>query len=263
MLKICLRNHFPFIPSLCPLTHVLTHTHFLRTSKNRQLQLDKSTQDILFAMDYTQQPTAAYQAPRQMSTEKQGMTPMGSDNNLKTHVHGNNYGSKWLFGFWDCCSPMSTCCLGTWCPCFLYGKTYAREHGEGETSGCSWMVSHYLNEQRLKAYQRVQCCAWYCAAQVGFNSCLQCITRGQQREKHGIEGSAFGDFCGALCCPCCGLGRFFAASACSDLSTDDLQSRKRKRVLSAILEWTRRRRLLTSRSTSRCNTQHELDSRRD
>lgn len=77
--------------------------------------------------------------------EKSGPTPMGSQNNLQAHQHGSKYGSKWIFGFWDCCSPCSTCCLGFWCPCFLFGKTYAREHGEGETSGCSWMVSNFFS----------------------------------------------------------------------------------------------------------------------
>lgn len=48
-----------------------------------------------------------------------------------------------------------------------------------------------------------RCCVWYLTASVGVNSCLQCVMRGQQRERHGIEGSAFGDFCGSLCCACC------------------------------------------------------------
>lgn len=72
--------------------------------------------------------------------------------------------------------------------CVLFGKTYAREHGEGESSGCGAM-----------------CCAWYCAASFGFNSCLQCIMRGQQREKYGIEGSGFGDCCASFWCGCCTL----------------------------------------------------------
>jgi len=31
------------------------------------------------------------------------------------------------------------------------------------------------------------------------------LHRSQQRERHGIEGSAFSDFCGSLCCACCTL----------------------------------------------------------
>lgn len=93
------------------------------------------------SMDYTQRPNTAYQASHQMRNQNVGTTPTSGVNNVQAQVHGNKYGSKWLFGLWDCCSPMSTCCLGCWCPCLLYGKTYAREHGEGETNGCSWMVS--------------------------------------------------------------------------------------------------------------------------
>lgn len=95
-------------------------------------------------MNYPQQPNAAYHAPEPMTAELQGVGPLGQRSDLKAHNHGNGYGSKWLFGFWDWFSPVSTCCLSCWCPCVLYGKTCARERGEGEKSGCNWMVGQYL-----------------------------------------------------------------------------------------------------------------------
>ena len=50
-----------------------------------------------------------------------------------------------------------------------------------------------------------QCFAWYCLACIGGNAILQFINRGEMRRKYGIDGSGFGDFCGACCCTCCQL----------------------------------------------------------
>lgn len=133
-----------FTPSLDRFfVHSLFFTYFvftilLRTLQTIQFSIDQSSSAKLIAME---QPSATYQAPQQMTAEKNGLSPMGSDMNLKSHQHGSRYGNKWLFGFFDCCSPLPTCCLATWCPCILFGKTYAREHGESDTSGCNWMVS--------------------------------------------------------------------------------------------------------------------------
>lgn len=34
---------------------------------------------------------------------------------------------------------------------------------------------------------------------------MQTYKRGVMRDRLGIEGSSFGDFCSSYCCPCCGL----------------------------------------------------------
>jgi len=99
-----------------------------------------------------------------------------------------SFGKKWTFGFWDCFSPVSTCCLGCWCPCILFGRAQAREKGEVDPSGCGLM-----------------CCAYYCLMHIGGQSCLQGFQRANMRDKYGIEGSLAMDFVGACCCPCCGL----------------------------------------------------------
>ncbi|KAI1616702.1 PLAC8 family-domain-containing protein [Exophiala viscosa] len=95
---------------------------------------------------------------------------------------------RWTFGLFDCCSPVDTCCLGCWCPCILYGKTYAREHGDPDASGVN-----------------TSCMAWYAASCFGAACILQFMNRGQIREKYGIEGGSFGDFCASWCCGCCTL----------------------------------------------------------
>lgn len=85
-------------------------------------------------MNPTQQPRPANQAPRQQMPQMPVET--------RRPKPGPNGSSKWHFGFWDCCSPMRTGCLGFWCPCLLFGQTHAREHNKGETSGCGLMVGH-------------------------------------------------------------------------------------------------------------------------
>lgn len=61
-----------------------------------------------------EQPQATYQAPQQMSEKPQAQAPVQA----QAHNHPKNgFGNKWLFGLFDCCSPLDTCCLGFWCSC--------------------------------------------------------------------------------------------------------------------------------------------------
>ena len=42
-------------------------------------------------------------------------------------------------------------------------------------------------------------------AYCGFSWILQCLKRGDMRDRYGIQGSSVEDCLGAMCCPCCGL----------------------------------------------------------
>ncbi|KIW37579.1 uncharacterized protein PV06_10225 [Exophiala oligosperma] len=108
----------------------------------------------------------------------------------ESHQYSHSAGShgSWTFGLFDCCSPFGTCCMGYWCPCFLYGRTYARDHGDPDASAVNG-----------------SCCAWYMLSCFGAQCILQCINRTSIRERHGIEGGSFGDFCTSCCCTCCAL----------------------------------------------------------
>jgi len=97
-------------------------------------------------------------------------------------------GAKWSFGLFDCFSPFGTCCLGCWCPCILYGKTQDRYKGDHDSSGING-----------------SCCAFYALMCVGLPCILQCTNRGATRDRYGIEGSSFGDFCSTCWCGCCTL----------------------------------------------------------
>ena len=87
---------------------------------------------------------------------------------------------KWKNDLFDCLEIMdNTCCLACCCPCIVYGKTRQR-------------------------FAKENCCGACCLC-----SLLPCLflvkTRGDIREKYGIEGSCIGDCCTHLCCGCCAL----------------------------------------------------------
>ncbi|KIW53495.1 hypothetical protein PV05_09064 [Exophiala xenobiotica] len=130
-----------------------------------------------------------------MVAEKQSVAgaqayPNGVPSNGAPHPHSHGAGKRgeWSFGLFDCCSPFGTCCLSFWCPCILYGKTHAREHGDPDSSGVN-----------------SSCCAWYMLSCFAAQGILQCMTRGSMRERHGIEGGGCGDFWTSCCCTCCTL----------------------------------------------------------
>ncbi|KIW12538.1 hypothetical protein PV08_09815 [Exophiala spinifera] len=104
------------------------------------------------------------------------------------HTHSAGSHGSWTFGLFDCFSPFGTCCLSCWCPCILYGRTYARDHGDPDASGMN-----------------ASCCAWYMLSCFGAQCILQCLNRTSMRERHGIEGGSCGDFCTSCCCTCCAL----------------------------------------------------------
>lgn len=142
-------------------------------------------------MDQRQQYNAAgqpmYQQPAAPANMQYQSNPSNQQLNEK-HNHNHGFGSKWTFSFWDCFSPVDTCCLGCWCPCILYGKTQARNEGDPHASGLGLM-----------------CCAYYCLLHIGGHSILQAVTRHSMRNRLGIEGDGCTDWIGACCCPCCGL----------------------------------------------------------
>lgn len=129
-----------------------------------------------------------------MSYNPGGPQPDG----VMQHQNGNNglppqaqFGSDWSHSFWEFWSPGKTCFMGCCCPCFLFGKTQARNRDP--------TLSTYSSFNSM-------CCGWYCLACVGgFQCILQTIKRGEMRDQYGIRGSGAMDCLGAWCCPACGL----------------------------------------------------------
>ncbi|KAK3938675.1 PLAC8 family-domain-containing protein [Diplogelasinospora grovesii] len=103
---------------------------------------------------------------------------MTHDHHIKEH--------EWQDGLCDCCGG-GNCCMGTWCPCILVGKTADRLTGDESSSGCNAM-----------------CLIWTALTYSANLGCIVSISqRRAVREKYGIEGGCMRDVCTGFCCPCC------------------------------------------------------------
>lgn len=120
-----------------------------------------------------QQPEVAHQPQLPMNEKSQLPMP----GHARENAQRSYFGRDWTFGLFDCFRPCSTCkqlqtaskgsarglittgCLGCWCPCLLFGKTFAREHGDGESNGCGAMVSPCLEARKLTSL--ISCSAAY------------------------------------------------------------------------------------------------------
>lgn len=91
----------------------------------------------------------------------------------------------------SCCSPMGTCCMAWWCPCFQYGKTRHRSKNNGNMAGYSSFNSSCL------AFCGLGC--------LGVSFILPMINRGDVRAKYHLNGNACTDCLCACCCQPCDM----------------------------------------------------------
>ncbi|KAH8744915.1 hypothetical protein F5883DRAFT_439401 [Diaporthe sp. PMI_573] len=102
--------------------------------------------------------------------------------------------STWQESLMGCCSPFGLCCEGFWCPCIVLGRTTHRLKHNGDM-------------------QKYNCCNADCGvlcalhAFGGWGWVLQCIRRGEIREKYHMEKNCCGDCMVSLCCHCCAVVR--------------------------------------------------------
>jgi len=111
----------------------------------------------------------------------------------EAHVNQEGHKKDWETGFWSCCSPWRTCCLGTFCPCILYARTQYRLEHSGSIKGYSFFNSN--------------CLFYYCLSSMAspLQTFLGYAQRKKIREQYGLSGSSCGDCLRHLCCPCCSL----------------------------------------------------------
>ena len=95
-------------------------------------------------------------------------------------------------GLFACFDSCGTCCLGTWCPCILFGRSRAR-----------------LQNPQLKRgdlpYCSPSCCGYACVLIVcpPFQCLFGWMQRGDVRARYDIEGGGCGDCLAHFCCDCC------------------------------------------------------------
>ncbi|ERS98466.1 hypothetical protein HMPREF1624_05250 [Sporothrix schenckii ATCC 58251] len=98
--------------------------------------------------------------------------------------------SEWNHSLMDC-SPCDSCCLGTFLPCVLLGKTADRMR-DPTMQGADSMNSDCM------VFLAIHCftgCGWIYIM----------MKRGEIRERFGIQGDGTADCCATYWCPCCSL----------------------------------------------------------
>ncbi|RDL31174.1 PLAC8 family protein [Venustampulla echinocandica] len=124
----------------------------------------------------TQQPTASNNLTYKQVTTVTGTEPWTSDifNCLDGGLDGND----------------NLCLKGTFCPCFVYGKTAAR-----------------MRDPSLTGYDRINndCLFWAGASYCGLQWVLTFLKRGEIRENYHIQGDALTDCLFSAFCGCCSV----------------------------------------------------------
>ncbi|KAH8758006.1 hypothetical protein F5883DRAFT_155121, partial [Diaporthe sp. PMI_573] len=98
----------------------------------------------------------------------------------------------WKEGLLGCCSPISLCCEGCWCPCIVLGRTIHRMNNKGN------MQEYYccnVDCGILCALHALGGCGWI----------YQSWRRGQIRKEYHIGGTSCSDCVASLCCHCCAI----------------------------------------------------------
>jgi Cys-rich protein (TIGR01571 family) len=96
---------------------------------------------------------------------------------------------EWQNGLCNC-TPCDACCLSTFLPCMLYGRTASRlRHGGNDPESANGD------------------CAVFCGVHVltGCGFIMGMMKRTEIRERYGIKGSGCGDCCVSFWCLCCTL----------------------------------------------------------
>lgn len=107
------------------------------------------------------------------------------------HPNQQHGTEKYHHGLCDGFGDISTCCLGYWCPCILYSRTYHR---------LKTVPNSNVNE--FKSCNNH--CGMFCLlAPVSF--ILTTLQRSRIRENYRLEGSVANDCMKAYCCSCCTL----------------------------------------------------------
>ncbi|CAK5272335.1 unnamed protein product [Mycena citricolor] len=104
---------------------------------------------------------------------------------------------EWSEGLCGCFGACGTFCGACFCPCIYYGKNRQR-------------LAHLTNKGTPHP-DGGSCCSGMCWAHCcltsfgGWGFILQCLNRGDTRERYGIEGGGCGDCCASFWCASCDI----------------------------------------------------------
>ncbi|KAJ8759809.1 hypothetical protein K2173_009910 [Erythroxylum novogranatense] len=106
----------------------------------------------------------------------------------------------WSSGICACCDDIQSCCIGLFCPCYLFGKN-AESLGSGTLLGSCTM--HFI----LWALINTLCCCMTDGLLLGlpgcFVACYACNYRKALREKYNLQEAPCGDLVTHFFCHLC------------------------------------------------------------
>ncbi|CAB4286158.1 unnamed protein product [Prunus armeniaca] len=109
---------------------------------------------------------------------------------------------QWSSGICACCDDMQSCCIGLFCPCFLFGKN-AEFLGSGTFIGSC--MTHFI----LWALINTVCCLLTEGLVLGvpgcFVACYACGYRRTLRSKYNLQEAPCGDFVTHFFCHLCAI----------------------------------------------------------
>ncbi|KAJ4837364.1 Protein PLANT CADMIUM RESISTANCE 10 [Turnera subulata] len=115
-------------------------------------------------------------------------------------VGGSDGPAQWSSGICACCDDMQSCCIGFFCPCYLFGKN-AEYLGSGTLIGSC--VTHFI----FWALVNTVCCCMTDGILLGlpgcFVACYACGYRRALREKYNLQEAPCGDFATHFFCHLC------------------------------------------------------------
>ncbi|KAL7097547.1 hypothetical protein ACP275_10G151500 [Erythranthe tilingii] len=127
---------------------------------------------------------------------------VGPADSVPAKQHNDNGSGQWSSGICACFDDMQSCCVGLFCPCYLFGKN-AEFLGSGNLMGpCSM---HFV----LWAVVNTFCCVLTEGFMLGmpgcFVACYACGYRRTLRSKYNLQEAPCGDFVTHFFCHLCAV----------------------------------------------------------
>ncbi|KAJ4972080.1 hypothetical protein NE237_005179 [Protea cynaroides] len=136
--------------------------------------------------------------------QSESETEIVPGNELPLHCHTSESPAQWSSGICACCDDMQSCCVGLFCPCFLFGKN-AEFLGSGTLVGSC--MTHFI----LCGLVNALCCLLTEGILLGLPGCVvacyACGYRRSLRSKYNLQEAPCGDltthmFCHIHCSTC-------------------------------------------------------------